>query len=199
MAQVPAGVPGHSSLAERIRSGDPSAEDEFARYFTGRIRAMLAARTRDPAAAADLAQDTLLAALRALRQGQLRDADRLGAFVYGVARNVLNSHLRGLRDRPREEPIERAPEKANPVEHFEDLERTDRVSRALQDLDEPDRRILALIFGEGLKADEVASRMGLSAEAVRQRKSRALKRVFDQARALSRTRAGSPPSGEAAG
>ena len=160
---------------------------------------MMTARTRDPAAAADLAQDTLIAALRALRTGQLRDDERLGAFVYGVARNVLNSHLRERGVRAREEPIERAPERANPVEHFQDLERTDRARRALEGLEEPDRRILAMIFGEGLTADEVAARMGLSAEAVRQRKCRALKKVLGQARDLSRKTAGGPQPGEASG
>ena len=62
-------------------------------------------RTRDREFARDLAQDVLMHVLTALRDGQLRDQERLAAFVYGTARNVMNNYLRTGRQR-RTEPLD---------------------------------------------------------------------------------------------
>ena len=80
-----------SSLAERIHGHEPSAEEEFVGLFSDRVRFLVLARTRDPEVARDLAQDVMLAVVNALRNGQLRDAERLTAFVYGTARNLFGA------------------------------------------------------------------------------------------------------------
>jgi DNA-directed RNA polymerase specialized sigma24 family protein len=87
-------------LVERIAAGEPAAEAELAERFDRRVRAMMAVRTRDRDAAQDLAQETLIAVLGALRQGQLREAERLPAFVHGTARNVLNNYFRRRQQQP---------------------------------------------------------------------------------------------------
>src|SRR5262245_57189033 len=97
----PSTAPGDDhALAARVRSGDSSAEDDLARLFGPRILTMMRARIRDADAARDLSQEALMAVLHALRQGQLRDADRLTAFVHGVARNIANNYLRTRRRQP---------------------------------------------------------------------------------------------------
>ena len=68
---------GQGKLVERIRSGDGKAEEELVRYFSPRVFAMLMARTRDREASRDLLQDVLIAVLRSVREGALRDAERL--------------------------------------------------------------------------------------------------------------------------
>ena len=83
-----------SSLAERIRGHEPSAEEELVRIFADRVRFFVLARTRDPEAARDLAQEVMLAVVRALRGEQLREPERLAGFVYGTARNLVNNYLR---------------------------------------------------------------------------------------------------------
>ena len=83
-----------ASLVDRLRAGDGDAENEFAALFGARLRAMITSRIGNREEARDLAQDALVAALRSLRAGQLRDAERLAAFVYGVGRNVANNYLR---------------------------------------------------------------------------------------------------------
>ena len=57
-----------SSLAERIHGHEPSAEEELVRLFSDRVRFLVLARTRDPEVARDLAQEVMLAVVRALRR-----------------------------------------------------------------------------------------------------------------------------------
>ena len=120
-----------SSLAERIRSREPSAEEELVRLFTDRIRFLVLARTRDPEAARDLAQEVMLAVVRALRGGQLREPERLAGFVYGTARNLINNYLRTRSRLPREDSLDAALHLASPPDAVDDSERIALVRRAL--------------------------------------------------------------------
>jgi len=174
-----------SSLAEGIRSHEPFAEAEFVRLFGDRVMFLALARTRDREAARDVAQDVMLAVVRAVRAGQLRESERLAAFVYGIARNLINNHLR-TRTRLKEDPLDGALHLAHPDTTDAD-ERLGLVRRALRALDLTDRNILLLTLVEGLKPGEIAQRLGLTSEVVRTRKSRALKKTAARVKNLSRT------------
>ena len=177
-----------SALAERVRKGDPSAEDELVRVFRARVLVMMRARTQEPDAARDLCQDVLIAVLRALRQGQLRDTERIAAFVHGIARNTANNYLRTRR---RQCVLDEVPESVAAAvwdDPVESAERRQLVSCALSSVTPEDRRILMLTLVEGLKPGEIAERLGLNDEVVRTRKSRALRKVIERVRDLSRTR-----------
>jgi RNA polymerase sigma-70 factor (ECF subfamily) len=174
-----------SALAERIRSREPSAEEELVHLFSDRVVFLALARTRDPEAARDLKQDVLLAVVRALRNGHLREAERLTAFVYGTARNLINNYLR-TRSRLREDPIDAALHLASTSDPVENSERAALVRRALAPLDSTDRKILLMTLVEGLKPGEIAARLGLRSEVVRTRKSRALKKTIETVKRLSR-------------
>ena len=175
-----------SSLAERIRRREPSAEEELVRLFGDRVRVLVLARTRDPEAARDLAQDVMLAVVRALRSEQLREPERLAGFVYGTARNLINNYLRSRSRLPGEDPIDAALHLAGPPDPVDDSERIGLVRCALGTLDSTDRKILLLTLVEGLKPGEIGVRLGLSSEVVRARKSRALKKTIDRVKSLSR-------------
>lgn len=177
-----------SHVAERIRDGDPAAEDELVRQFSDRVRVFVAMRTRDREVARDLGQEVMMTVLTALRRGQLREADRLGAFVYGTARNVVNNFLRTDR-RNRPEPLDPrlAATTADPADEFEAGQRQNLVRRALARLHRADRRILLMTLVDGLKPGEIASRLGLTAEVVRARKSRAVRKIVERVEVLSRT------------
>jgi RNA polymerase sigma-70 factor (ECF subfamily) len=170
-------------LVERIAAGDPEAEAELAERFDGRLRTMMAVRTRDRETARDLAQEALLAALGALRKGQLREPERLAGFVHGIGRNVVNNFFRQRQSRPA--PVELTPEAASfvPVDEVESEERARALRDGLDRLDRDDRAVLVMTLVEDLKPGEIARRLGLSAEVVRTRKSRALKRLTEHVRA----------------
>lgn len=175
------------TLAERVRAGDPWAEDELVRIFRARVFVMMRARTQEPDAARDLCQDVLMALLCALRQGQLRAPERLAAFVYGIARNTANNYLRTRR---RQSVLDELPESVAAAacdDPVKSAERRQLVICALSSVTREDRRILLLTLAEGLKPGEIAERLGLNDEVVRTRKSRALRKVIERVRDLSRT------------
>ena len=175
-----------SSLAERIRGHEPAAEEELVSLFSDRVRFMVLARTRDPEVARDLAQDVMLAVVRALRGEQLRESERLAGFVYGTARNVLNNYLRTRSRLPKEDPIDDALHLAQPAERVDNSERMGLVRRALAFLGSTDRRILLLTLVEGLKPGQIGAQLGMTSEVVRARKSRALKKTIERVKRLSR-------------
>lgn len=173
-------------LAERIHNGDPVAEDELARLFRNKVLVMMLARTRDPEAARELTQDVLFAVLRALRDGQMHEADRLAAFVHGTARNLANNFLRARSQRPEMQALTPDLPLAQSADDFEHRERVSLVRRALERLDATDQKILLATLVEGLKPGEIASQLGLTSEVVRQRKSRAVRKVVELLKKLSR-------------
>ncbi len=169
-----------AGLAERIFAGDRNAEAELADLYGPRVFAILCARTQDREASRDLLHDALIGILKALRQGELRDAEKLPAFVAAVARNIAHTHLRGRTRARLSQPIEEA-QLASPSHGvaFEAAEREAQVRQALLQLDKTDREILLRILADGQKLAAIARSLGMSQEAVRQRKSRALKKVTE--------------------
>jgi RNA polymerase sigma-70 factor (ECF subfamily) len=165
------------TLAERIRRGDSSAETELVHEFTRRIFVMAVVRTHDREAARDLVQDVLVAVITALRNGQLQDADKLPGFVHGTARNLINNHLRHESQRPRTESLPENLAQGALANELEDSERVRLVHEALERLGPSDRRIVCMSLVEGRKPGEIAGALGLTAEVVRMRKSRAVKKV----------------------
>jgi RNA polymerase sigma-70 factor (ECF subfamily) len=177
-------------LAERVSAGDGCAEDELVRWFHPRIFAALVCRTGDRESSRDITHDVLIATLRTLREGALQEPEKLAQFVHGVARNLANGHIRtqSIR-RPRETALgpELADRIAAPVTHAseegEALEKS--VQRALSTLESGDRDILLMTI-QGRKPREIAQSLELSSETVRQRKCRAMQRLRDSVKKLSR-------------
>jgi RNA polymerase sigma-70 factor (ECF subfamily) len=182
-------------LVDRIRGGDAAAEDELVRTFQRPVLALLVARTRDREACRDLAQETFMAVLTAVRAGRLREAAKLAAFVSGTARNLALKFIRSRRTQPL--PADEAPEPRSPAPEA-DLEAEERavlVAQALDHLEDSERQVLSLTWLDGLAPRQIARRLGVSSDVVRTRKSRALKKVVDYVRGRTRTRPpGDPPS-----
>ena len=187
-------LPGHAvspddqrSLAARIRRGDPSAEDELVRAYGARVLVMLIARIGERETARDLCQDVMFALVRALRDGELRETDRLSAFVHGIARNTANNYQRTRYRRPATTELSETLAASGADDPAESAERRQFVTRALAAVPSTDRRILMLTLVDGLKPTEIATQLGLTGEVVRARKSRALRKVVEYVRGLSRT------------
>jgi RNA polymerase sigma-70 factor (ECF subfamily) len=172
--------PTERHLVSGIAKGDLHAEIAFVERFSPRLRLILLARTHDADTAADLTQEVLLEALCALRQGRLREPDKLAPFVMGIARNLLNSHFRDQQRSPRMVELEEAPAVAASIE--ETLQRDQYLklaAKALATLDKTDHAILRLTLVDDLKPGAIAERLRLNSDVVRQRKSRATKRILE--------------------
>ena len=168
----------------------------MARVFSDRVFAMSLSRTRDREAAQELCQETLLAVLCALRNGQVRQPENLPGFVHGTARNLINNFLRA-RAQHREQPLDFEFPAARYDESVEMAERMRIVHGALDRLEVLDRKVLLLTLVDGLKPGEISRRLGLNSDMVRQRKSRAQKKVIEMVKILSRTGAHEPPQDSA--
>jgi RNA polymerase sigma factor (sigma-70 family) len=180
MSEQPLSPEQAAELVRRIIAGDASAEADLARLFAGRLFEMALAHTHAEHSAKDIAQQTLLVVIEALRGGQLKQPDSLASFVYGTAANVLRHHRRDLRRRAQERPVDPADGAFAPEDEVEAGERRDALRKALAQLDSTDREVL-------LTPREIARRLGLSAEVVRQRKHRALQRIADLVAGRSRS------------
>ncbi len=174
-----------AALVARVRAGDSHAEEELVGLYRRRVLVIATARTHDPEAARDLTQEVLIAVLRALREGQVREPEKLPAFIQGTARNLINNYLR-VRARRAESELDAAQIiGTDPHEELETRERRRVLQRELQALSALDQQILLLSLVDGHALDEVALRLRMSHEAVRARKSRAVKRLIKKFAAVS--------------
>jgi RNA polymerase sigma-70 factor (ECF subfamily) len=122
-----------------------------------------------PAAAADATQETFVRAFR--RLDTLRETERLGPWLFGIARNVSLEHRRARRVRARVlapesgEPGSPAPEGVDgrtPEAELLGREAARVVEKALQGLSEDRRAMLLLRLDHGLAYEEIAALMGFS-------------------------------------
>ena len=173
------------ALAEGVRTGDGEAEREFVERYGRRIYALMLARLHDLDAAEDLTQETLVSALVALRNGNLLSPDKLSGYLRGIARNVCNNYLRGLPQRPQELPENTPSSELDPEMRFRRREIWSIVGRSLSQLNEIDQRILLWSFVDELSSSTIGSRLGITGEAVRQRKRRALLRIQSRSQRVS--------------
>ena len=80
------------NLVEKLKNGDSDSLDEFVRRYGPRIYDLHCWLCRDPVAAEDLTQETVLAVLQGI--AKFRGESRLYTWVYSVARNIALRHLK---------------------------------------------------------------------------------------------------------
>lgn len=165
------------ALALRVARGDRLAEDQVVQTYAARVMAMAMVRVRDREAARELVNDILMATIRALRQDAVHDTARLGAFIHGTALNLINNFLRSSKRRPEHEALKDDVPAINSAEILEQGCDLALLRRSIARLDAIDREVLTLTLDEGLEPEEIARQTGLTQEAVRQRKCRALQRL----------------------
>ena len=184
MTQQPGSGPefNFAECSQRIAMRDASAEDEFVRFFEGRIYAYAHRNLRPAASVEEIVQETLWAAIRALRDQRLEDSANLSAFVYGIARNKLAD----ARRRAAKDPHQPWPEGFDPptagAESPSEESRRKEAAAAIQELPPAEQSVLRMMLVEGLPASAIADKLNLTEVAVRQRKSRALRRIADRIR-----------------
>lgn len=177
------------AIAEGILAGSAELEREFVAHFLPRLSAFFRSRGNTLELLEELVQETLMAALLALRGGKLRNPEALESFVLGIARTLLaEAFRRQSRDPALSVGNEIEFQLDSPV-LSQELHLT--VRKEFDGLDKVDQQVLWLILVEGFRPAEVAGRVGLTEEAVRQRKSRLLRRLAEKIHAGAVTK--SPP------
>ena len=169
-----------AALARRIigraPGRDAAAEAELCRRLGPRIRLYGLKHLRDQASAADLMQDVLVMVLQKLREGAVREPERVASFVLGTARQMVVDGRRSGRRRVRileAFPVDLMPPEEEAPEPLD----TERLRGCLAALPERERAVLIMTFYDDRSADAVAADLGLSAGNVRVIRHRGLERL----------------------
>ena len=171
------------SLVARLGAGDTGAFDDVYDAYRPRVFAFLLRMSGSRTVAEDLLDETWLRLVQHARN--LRPDTRLGPWLFTVARNLYWSYRRsalveqasvpelfGLWPSPAPWP--------SPFDLAAASELQRRVERALSRLPPKHREVLLLVAHEGLTPAEAAGVCGISAEALRQRLSRARAALAEQ-------------------
>jgi len=172
------------TLAEHAARGDHAAFAALVRAYEPLLLAYLVQMLGDPEAARDAAQETFLAAFQALPRWRPPDAARadpsrpLSPWLYRIATNKALSLLRSGRLAVVATMRTSAGFSSTEVmtSGFEERYAARELLRsALRHLSEQDAACLVLHYVAGERYGEIASRLGLTGEAVRKRVSRGLR------------------------
>lgn len=153
---------------------DREAEAALCERYAERIRSYGLLHLRNAAAAEDLVQHVLLAVIEALRAGQVRDTERLGAYVLGTCRNIAMEMGRGEARRRRlaeSAAKELLPEGWEP--HWESVDGA-KLGDCLFRLDARARSIILATYVEEREPEAIASAHKLTLGNVRVIRHRAL-------------------------
>lgn len=156
-----------SELVRRIRAGEGEAEQEMVERYSRGVIFLLRELTGDPAQADDLHQETFCLVLEKVRAGELREPDKLPAFIRQLARNLFIAEYRRDVKRPvvsGDEAMAVAPDPApGPLTRVLDKENAAIVRRLLAELEpERDREILLRFFVAEHRKEEICADFGLS-------------------------------------
>lgn len=156
-------------LIEAAGGGDPDASEELARRWWPKAHATATGVLGDPVAAADVAQETVLAALANLESFDLRRPPM--PWLTRIATNKALDWLRAESRRP--QPTELSPGEGTQAYPGELLE----VLEVLAELPPDTRAMLVLRHLGGFSSVEVAEILNTTAGTVRSTMSRATARI----------------------
>ena len=144
-----------------------------------RLLAYFVRRVTPPSDAADLLSETLLIVWK--RSGALpSDDDEVRPWMFGIARNVLMHHQRGVLRRQAVADRLRNQLFATPAPGFTDSPELEDLHGALRALDQIDRDIISLVHWDGFSLVEVSRVMRMKEGTVRSRYHRARARLRDE-------------------
>ena len=168
-------------LVARAQQGDEAALRELVEQTYPPVRRWALVHTGDPAEADDLTQDVLVQMIRKLDafQGEAR----FSTWLYTVTRNAATDRLRKRQRRARvvkdprsyDELVPRAP--SDPSRVFEQEDLAALLKTLFEELPGRQREIFDLVELQGLRAAEVAERLGIEPVSVRAHLFKARRRL----------------------
>ncbi|HNY40719.1 MAG TPA: sigma-70 family RNA polymerase sigma factor [Bryobacteraceae bacterium] len=181
-----------ASLVDRIRSGDEASVEELYTTFARGIRYYLC-RHLGAQELDDKVHDAFLIVLQAIRNGSLREPERLMGFVRTVVRRqvaaFIDQAVQNRRDQADIEVGARVQDSArNPERCVIDDEKNEIMYEILRGISARDREILTRFYLYEQNAEQICSEMRLSETQFRLLKSRAKARFGELGRKrLART------------
>jgi RNA polymerase sigma-70 factor (ECF subfamily) len=157
------GTENDAELVSESLAGNREAFGDLYDRYAATVRVIVAGVSGDWGAVEDMAQESFLRAYRNL--SRLRDRQRFGAWIAGIARQVARERRRTLRrDRhkfrdPQPWEVESTHHHRQEIHDDDDLRR---IMELLADLEENERLAIHTFFLQGNSALESAEVVGLS-------------------------------------
>jgi RNA polymerase sigma factor (sigma-70 family) len=173
-----------SHLVARSVAGNRSAFAQIVERYQALVCSVAYSATGSLSQSEDLAQETFLTAWRQLRD--LREPERLRAWLCGIARNLSHNLLRRDAREPSEHalPIENASDapalESPPPDEAIRAEEQTILWRSLGRIPEAYREPLVLFYREQQSVERVAQSLELTEDTVRQRLSRGRKLLHEE-------------------
>jgi RNA polymerase sigma-70 factor (ECF subfamily) len=179
-APEPRAVPEDAELLRRLRAGDESAFEVVFRTHYSSLVGLAESLLKSREQAEDISQDVMLELWR--RREALVLTDSFRSYLLRAVRNRAFNELRRVKIAKQKAPLVRG-EEATPAlgsAQLEDDEVESAIAGAIEALPAPVRETFLLSRQEGLKYQEIASRLGVSVKTVEARMGKALKELRDR-------------------
>jgi RNA polymerase sigma factor (sigma-70 family) len=181
-----------ADLVARSKLRDAAAFGSLVERHQRLVFGVALARCGDPVLAEDVAQEAFVAAWNDL--DRLRDVDRVGSWVAGIARNLAATAARARSRREDVRELEPLPVRT-PEDEARSREDRELLQHALADIPADHREALVLFYLQGQSIADIATGLGVREDLVKQRLSRGRRALRDSVTArvesaLARVRPG---------
>ena len=153
-------------VVERAQCGDPDAFEVLVREAGGRLVGLAFRILRDPAAADDAVQQTLVTAWRELPG--LRDPERFEAWLYRILVRACSAEARRM-GRMRVGVRDVSPDALSYSNAFGRVADRDELERGFRRLTPEQRTVIVLRFWGDLRQEEIAEAMSIPLGTVKSR------------------------------
>lgn len=174
-ADRPGPLDADGALLKRIAAGDRPAFELLYRRYVRSVYTLALRRLGDRERAEDAVQETFASVWRSARTYR-PERGPSGPWLYSIARNAIVDRLRARTD-----PVAEAPDAAAGGESPDERAELDwlawRVHRALEEIPETERTVLALAYWGGLSQSEIAARLDIPLGTVKTRTRSGLARL----------------------
>ncbi|HKX31654.1 MAG TPA: sigma-70 family RNA polymerase sigma factor [Blastocatellia bacterium] len=163
---------GGANLVSRIQIGDQHAETELVERFKHVVMSVIRRKVGDISIASDLYQETFCIVIEKIRQGDLREQEKLPGFICGVARNrVIKYFQRAMQQGPRAESDETVSLPHPASDQLEELLRKEKANLVRQVLmemtHERDIQVLSRFYLAEESKELICADLGLTSQQFR--------------------------------
>jgi RNA polymerase sigma-70 factor (ECF subfamily) len=162
-----AGANSAADLVRRIVHGEMGAEEELIRRYSQGVSVIINRISGNCSIAEDLCQETFQLALEKIRNGEVREPERLSGFICGLARNLVIDYFRRASRQSPSQASEAAAQlrqrSPNQLDRLLEEEKAEIVRQVLSDLtSERDRQVLHRFYIAEDDKDEICADLELS-------------------------------------
>jgi RNA polymerase sigma-70 factor (ECF subfamily) len=156
-----------SDLVNRILAGDQSAEEELVQHYSRGVSFIINRATRNRSVTEDLSQETFRILLEKIRQGSVREPEKLPGFISSLARNLAIDYFRRKPDPERQISIKSAEQfldpAPSPLDQLLQKEKAEIARQVLKELSsDRDREILSRFYIAEEDKEQICADLGLT-------------------------------------